>query len=61
MPKRRDNTEDEIMRETRKIKTELAKAFDYNVDRILEDARKKEKTRGRKILSPPVRHGSTSR
>ena len=47
-------TADEVIRETRRIKEVLAESMDFDVDRILEDARKKQKTSGRMILSPPV-------
>ena len=48
-------TTDEVIRETRRIKEALAESMEFDVDRILEDARKKQKTSGRTILSPPVR------
>ncbi len=47
-------TTDEIIQETRKIKEALAKAMDFDIDRILEDARQKQKESGRRVLSPPV-------
>ena len=45
-------TTDEIILETRRIKEALAKSMDFDIDRILKDARLRK--RGRKILSPPV-------
>lgn len=48
-------TRDEVLWETRRIKEALARLLDFDIDRILEDAREKEKKSGRKILSPPVR------
>ena len=48
-------TTDEVIQETRKIKEALAKSMDFDIDRILEDARQKQRKSGRKILFPPVR------
>jgi hypothetical protein len=48
-------TADEVIREVRKIKEELAKSFDFDLDRILEDARERQKESHRTILSPPAR------
>jgi len=48
-------TTDEIIRETRKIKEALGESMDFDIDRILEDARRKQKESGRKILPPPLR------
>ena len=48
-------TADEVVQETRRIKQALAESMDFDVDRILEDARQKQKQSGRKVLSPPVR------
>jgi len=51
-------TTDEVIRETRTVKEALARSMDFDIDRILEDARDKQKKSGRTILSPPVReHG----
>ena len=47
-------TTDEVIQETRRIKEVLAEALDFDIDRILEDARKKQKESGRKVLSPPT-------
>ena len=47
-------TTDEIIQETRRIKEALAKSMDFDIDRILDDARQKQKERGRRVLSPPV-------
>lgn len=51
-------TRDEVIHETRRIKEVLAESLDFDIDRILEDARRKQKESGRKVLSPPVRHGT---
>jgi hypothetical protein len=48
-------TTDEIIREIRRIKEVLAESLDFDIDRILEDARQKQKESGRKVLSPPAR------
>jgi len=48
-------TTDEILRETRRIKETLAASMDFDVDRILEDARRNQNESGRKILHPLVR------
>ncbi len=45
---------DEIIRETRRIKETLAQSMDFDIDRILQDAREKQKESGRTILSPPA-------
>ena len=47
-------TTDEVVQETRRIKEVLAESMDFDIDRILEDARQKQKESGRKVLSPPV-------
>lgn len=48
-------TTDEVVQETRRIKEVLAESMDFDIDRILEDARQKQKESGRRVLSPPVR------
>ena len=45
---------DEIIREIRTIKETLAQALNYDVHRILEDARKRQQAGGRKVIAPPV-------
>ena len=45
---------DEVIKEVREIKERLAQAFDFDVDGILADAREKQRTSNRKILSPPI-------
>ena len=47
-------TTDVVIQETRRIKEALAKSMDFDIDRILKDARLKQRKSGRKILSPPV-------
>jgi hypothetical protein len=48
-------TTDEVIQETRRIKEALAKSMDFDIDRILKDAKQKQKKSGRKVLPPPVR------
>lgn len=48
-------TTDEIVRETRRMKETLATSMDFDIDRILKDARQKQRKSGRAVLSPPVR------
>ena len=47
-------TTDEVIREMRRIKAELAESMEFDIDRILQDANAKQQNSGRKILSPPV-------
>lgn len=53
-------TTDEVIRETRRIKESLAQAMDFDIDRILEEARKKERQSERKILTPPAKVSTQS-
>jgi|GEM_PF-2595155 len=53
MPK--TTTTDEVILESRRIKAALAEAMDFDIDRILQDAKEKPYKRGRILLSPPVR------
>ena len=53
-PMNEKETTDEIIQETRRIKEALAKSMDFDLDRILEDARQRQKKSGRIVLSPPV-------
>ncbi len=43
--------EDEIVKETRRLRDEYAKQFDYDLDLIFEDLQKKQKSSGRKYVS----------
>ena len=55
MPTSKESTTtDDVVQEVRKIKELLAQAFDFDIDRILADAREKQRNSGRQILSPPV-------
>ncbi len=49
-------TTDEVIRETRRIKAALAESMGFDIDRILHDAKARQKNSGRKLLSPPVPH-----
>ena len=51
-------TTDEVVQEVRRIKEKLAKSFDFDVDRILEDARRRQTQSERTVLPPPVPHGA---
>ena len=46
---------DEVLHEVRKIKEDLARSMDFDVRRIGEDARQRQKRGGRTVLPPPVR------
>ena len=43
--------EDEIVKETRRLRDEYAKQFNYDLDLIFEDLQKKQKASGRKYVS----------
>ena len=43
--------EDEIVKETRRLRDEYAKQFNYDLDLIFEDLQKKQKESGRKYVS----------
>jgi len=47
-------TKDEIVLETRRIKEALARSMDFDLGRILKDARQRQEKSGRIVLSPPV-------
>ena len=47
-------TADEVLLETRRIKEALARSMDFDLDRILEDARQRQEKSGRIVLSPPA-------
>jgi hypothetical protein len=51
-------TTDEVIREVRRIKEDLARSFDFDLHRIFEDARQRQKESGREILPPPPRQGA---
>ena len=50
-------TADTVVQEVRKIKETLSEKHDFDIDRILEDARRKQRESGRTILSPRKRPG----
>lgn len=47
-------TADEIIQETRRIKESLARSMDFDLDRILKDARQRQEKSDRIVLSPPA-------
>ncbi len=47
-------TIDEIIQETRRIKGDLARSMDFNIDRILSEAKRKQQESGRIAVSPPA-------
>lgn len=49
------STRDEIVVEMRRIKEEMSKSFDFDIGRILDDARERQKESGRTIVAPPNR------
>ena len=51
----KNETTDEVIQETRRIKEALAESMDWDIHRILDDARRKQQQSGRTVLSPPVR------
>ncbi|HUT34661.1 MAG TPA: hypothetical protein VNE39_14325 [Planctomycetota bacterium] len=52
---------DPIVDEVRAIREELAARFRYNVRAIAEDARKREKESGHRVISRPPRRPAMSR
>jgi len=48
-------TTDDFIEQVRRIKATLAESMDFDIDRILEDAKQKQKESRRTVLSPPVR------
>lgn len=48
-----EETSDEVIVETRRTKEILAREFDFDIDRIIDDARIKQAESGRRIISPP--------
>ena len=51
----KSQTKDEVIQEVRKIKDDLAKAFAYDMKKMLEAARMRQKTSGHTVLSPPTK------
>jgi hypothetical protein len=50
-----EESTDQIVQEMREIKEALANSMDFKIDRIVEDARRRQRESGRTILTPPVR------
>lgn len=55
---KKSNVQDKVILEVRKIKDDLARVFGYDIKKILADARERQKSCGRLIISPPARAGS---
>jgi hypothetical protein len=53
--------EDEIVEEIHQIREAYAKSFDYDLDAIFEDLRKKEAESGREVVSLSRKRGLTTR
>ncbi len=47
--------EDEVLEEIYKIREEHAKSFNYDLQAICDDLRKKQAESGRKIISKPLK------
>lgn len=47
--------QDEVILEIREIKDSLARAFSYNIKKILAEARIRQKASSRTVLSPPAK------
>jgi hypothetical protein len=45
---------DEVVKDVRRIKEQLAELMDFDIDRMLEDARQRQRNSGRTVLPPPV-------
>ena len=52
---------DPIVEEVRRIRDELSARFDYNIEAIVENARKEQKASGRKTVSLPPRKPESER
>ncbi len=46
---------DEVVEQVRRIKVALAESLEFDIDRIVEDARERQRESRRTVLSPPVR------
>jgi hypothetical protein len=46
---------DEVIQEVRKIKDDLAKVFAYDMKKMLDAARMRQKTSGHTVLAPPAK------
>lgn len=53
--------EDPIVEEVRRIRDKLAARFDYNIEAIVENARKEQAASGRKTVSFPPRKPKKTR
>ena len=48
-------TQDEVILEVRKIKDDLARAFCYDIKKMLAEARIRQKASNRTVVSPPAK------
>jgi hypothetical protein len=48
-------TQDEVILEVRKIKDDLARAFSYDIKKMLAVARMRQKASCRTVVAPPAR------
>ena len=48
-------TQDEVILEVRKIKDDLARAFSYDVKKMVADARIRQQASCRTVVSPPAK------
>ncbi len=49
------DSKDQVILETRRIKQELARSMDFDVDRIVDASRAKQDEGGKTVLPPPAR------
>ncbi len=54
-------TTDEVVLEVRKIKEQLAEAFDFDIDRILANARERQAESDRVVIPGPPARQAVSR
>jgi len=59
MQREEETKADSIVEEVRRIKEELAARFDFDVARILADAREKDKQDADRLVSPPARRNAS--
>lgn len=48
-----EQTTDEVLKETRRIKESLGKRYNFDIDRIIDAAIESQNRSGKTILSPP--------
>lgn len=55
-----EQTTDEVLKETRRIKEALGKRFDFDIDRMIDSAIENQNKSGRTILLPPETKAASS-